>query len=189
MIVKILNKLSLHLRKFGTDARGGVNVEAMIFLPFLLATIVATMAFYDAFRKDSLGDKATFTISDMLSRETNYITPVYVDSAKSLFTFLTGSSDAESTLRVSVVSYNGRDDRYEIEWSQVRGAHAQPLTDSDLINAQAMLPVMVNAEQLIVVDSFLNYEWPIDLGFENHVMNSRVFTRPRFAPQLVWLGN
>ena len=189
MIVKTFNKLTTHMRQFLGDARGSVNVEGAIFLPFLLATIVATMVFYDAFRKDSLGDKATFTIGDMLSRETDYITPEYVDSAKQLFSFLTGSPDAENTLRVSVVAYNASTGGYNVRWSQVRGGHAMPLTDADLANAQDQLPVMVHAEQVILVDSYLDYDWPVDLGFQDEVMIARVFTRPRFAPQLVWLEN
>lgn len=186
---KILVNSRRALARFARDARGDVNVEAVIFLPFLILTMVATMVFYDVFRKDSLGDKATFTVGDMMSRETDYITPAYIDSTKALFTFLTGTSSAENTLRVSVVQYDAETDAYTVLWSEARGPHEGPMTAADLVNAHAQLPNMVDAEQVIVVDSYLDYNWPLDLGFGDQLLTSRVFTRPRFAPQLVWLGN
>lgn len=189
MIAKNLNKVPQFFRQFAKGTGGSINIEAIIFLPFLLICIVTTIMFYDAYRTDSLGDKATFTIGDMLSRETNYITPDYVDSAKSLMNFLTESTADENTLRVSVVSYDAYNDSYAVEWSQVRGPHAVPMALGDLADAHTFLPTMVNGEQLIVVDTYLDYVWPLNVGFDNFTMEARAFTRPRFAPQLVWLDS
>ncbi|WP_283643920.1 TadE/TadG family type IV pilus assembly protein [Marinovum algicola] len=189
MIVKNFGKLASQLRKFLRDADGSVNIEAIILMPVLLLTMAVSMVFYDAFRRDSMGEKATYTLGDMLSRETAYITPAYVDSAKDLFGFLTGTGDADNTIRVSVVSYDGPGASYNVEWSEVRGAHAMTLTDAELAGQHDQLPVMVSGEQLIVVETYVDYDWPLELGFNDGVLTARVFTRPRFAPQLVWLGS
>ena len=189
MIAKTLRKTPQYFRQFAGETRGSINIEAIIFLPFLMICIVTTIMFYDAYRTDSLGDKATFTIGDMLSRETDYVTPGYVDSAKSLLNVLTESETGHNTLRVTVVSYDANNDSYEVEWSQERGSHAVPMVTADLATAASTLPVMVNGEQLIVVDTYLDYVWPLNLGFDNFTMEARAFTRPRFAPQLVWLDS
>lgn len=175
------------LRGFGRKSDGGVNIEAILFLPLLIISTVAALVFYDAFRKDSLGDKATFTVGDMLSRETDYITPDYIDSTKALFSFLTGTTEAENTLRVTVVQYDLETDSYSAIWSEARGSHVGPLDDGDLIDAHTQLPVMSDAEQVIVVDTYLDYTVPSRVG--DVVFDARVFTRPRFAPQLVWSGS
>lgn len=175
------------LNGFARKADGGVNIEAMLFLPLLIAATVGSLIFYDAFRKDSLGDKATFTVGDMLSRETDYITPAYIDSTKALFGFLTGTQDTENTLRVTVVQYDQDSDSYSVVWSDARGPHVGPLSDADMSDAHDAFPVMVDAEQVIVVDSYVDYSVPT--GLHDRVFEARVFTRPRFAPQLVWSGS
>lgn len=183
----LMNKAIATLRGFGRKSDGGVNIEAILFLPLLIISTVAALVFYDAFRKDSLGDKATFTVGDMLSRETDYITPAYLASTKSLFSFLTGTEESENTLRVSVVQYDTETDSYSVIWSEAQGPHASPLPLGALANAHAQLPVMSDAEQVIVVDSFIDYTVPSRVG--DVVFEARVFTRPRFAPQLVWSGS
>lgn len=189
MIVKNFEKTASQLRKFRNDADGSVNVEAIIFIPLLLVTMAVSMVFFDAFRRDSLGEKAAFTLGDMLSRETGYITPDYIDSAISLFGFLSNSEDQLTSIRVSVVSYNGATNSYDVEWSEVRGALTSALTGAEVATQHDQLPNMVSGEQLIVVETFIDYEWPLDLGFDDGVLTARVFTRPRFAPQLVWQGS
>lgn len=186
MIVKYFRKLARYSQHFAHGTRGNTNVEAIIFLPFLLICIVTSIMFYDAYRTDSLGEKASYTIGDMFSRETDYITPDYVDSIKSLMDFLTESQPTENTLRVTVVSYNAVNDQYAVEWSEVRGAHAVALTSTDVASNHASLPAMVHGEQVILVDTYLDYVWPLDFGWSDFTMEARVFTRPRFAPQLVW---
>ena len=186
MIHKTCQKLSRHLFRFAGETRGTITIEAIVFLPFLAICTVTSIMFYDAYRTDSLGEKATYTLGDMLSRETDYITPAYVDSAKSLMNFLTDTDAAQNTIRVSVVSYNAVGDKYQVEWSQVRGPHVSVLKSNEMATLRDSLPVMVNGEQLIVVDTFLDNLWPRAVGFDDITMRARVFTRPRFAPQLVW---
>lgn len=189
MTVRFFRKTSARLARFQDEAHGSVNVEALLLLPLLIVTMAVSMVFYDAFRQDSLGEKATYTLGDMLSRETNYITADYVDSAKFLFDVLTGAPEGETSVRVSVVSYDGEDDAYRLEWSQVRGLHVPLLTEADVASQTAQLPVMVSGEQLILVETYIDYDWPLNLGYDDGVLTARAFTRPRFAPQLVWQGS
>ncbi len=116
----MLTKFSQFIRKFTDDTRGSVAVEAAVILPVLLWSMIAMWVFFDAYRTRSTTEKAAFTISDMLSRETNAIDDDYLDGAKSLLDLL-ADSDSASGLRVTVISYSGVDDDYDLEWSEVRG--------------------------------------------------------------------
>jgi len=80
----MFNKLTRKLRGFRSDERGYVTVEAMILLPVILWIFAACWVYFDAFRQQSVNQKASYTIGDMLSRETNYITPAYIDGTHEL---------------------------------------------------------------------------------------------------------
>ncbi|WP_425038358.1 TadE/TadG family type IV pilus assembly protein [Primorskyibacter sp. S187A] len=171
---------------FAGDTRGSVNIEGMLFFPLLLMFIAATIVFYDAFRRDSLSQKAAYTVGDMLSRETAAINGTYIDNARKLLALMSDVPESDVSIRVTQVVYNKRYDEYRVNWSKERGNHSTRLRTVDTRNMHEELPNMVGAERLIIVDTFVNYEWPIDLGFDDHVFESTVFTRPRFAPKLVW---
>ena len=67
-------KILRSLKNFRHDTRGVVSVEMVLILPLLFWSFAAVATFFDAYRTRSLAEKAAFTISDMLSRETNAVT-------------------------------------------------------------------------------------------------------------------
>jgi hypothetical protein len=62
------------------------------------------------------------------------------------------------------------------------------LTDDDLLLMEDKLPILVSGERLILVETFGTYEPAANIGTGDVPMDTFVFTRPRFAPQLVWDG-
>jgi Flp pilus assembly protein TadG len=177
-----LRRVARFLRK----EDGSVNIEGMLFFPLLITLIGATIVFYDAFRRDSLTEKAAFTVGDMISRQTESITPEYMNNTRRLLALMSDVPTSEVSVRVTLVRYNGNNDTYRVDWSQERGSHSQRLRSRDTRNMHDELPTMSHNERLIIVDTFVDYEWPVDLGFEDFVFESTVFTRPRFAPKIVW---
>jgi len=78
--------LRAHLRRFFQDESGSASIELLIVLPLLAWIFFATFVFFDAFRAKSINVKATYTISDILSREVNEpITPEFMDSLYALY--------------------------------------------------------------------------------------------------------
>lgn len=177
-------KFSRYLRNFAKDTGGSVAVEAAIILPVLLWAMVAIWVFFDAYRTRSTTEKAAYTISDMLSRETNAIDDDYLDGAKSLLDLLS-NSDSASGLRVTVISYSGVDDDYEFEWSQVRG-NISAMDGSSMSDVTGNLPGMSDGETLILVETYSTYEPQLNVGLGDQIIKTFIFTRPRFAPQLIW---
>ncbi|SHJ39483.1 hypothetical protein SAMN05444000_10849 [Shimia gijangensis] len=186
----MFKKLLKFRRRFSRDVSGSVSVEAAIILPLLLWSFIAMWVFFDAYRTRALTEKAAFVVSDMFSRETGAITETYMASAKSLFDLL-AESDSASGLRTTVISYSRVREQYEMEWSNAQG-NIEPLNESELPEIVAKLPEMVDGETLILVETKSTYEPSLNVGLGDQNLTTFVFTRPRFASQLVWdreLGN
>lgn len=182
----MLHSLKSFLNRFREDTRGTVAVEAAIMLPVLFWAFMAMALFFDMYQTRSTTEKAAYTISDMLSRETAAVDEEYVDNALDLFKTIS-SLDSISSLRVSVVAWSDIDEDYFLDWSYGTGLD-EGLTEQSLANMSSKLPELVNGERLIVVQTFGKYDPPINIGLGTVDMDTFVFTRPRFAPQLAWSG-
>lgn len=180
-----LRLLRARLRHFARDTRASLTVEAAILMPILATTFVLMYVIFDAFRQQAVNQKAAYAISDMLSRETDYITPAYLDNARSMLRWLSSKHSQNVTLRVTIVSYDADEDRYEVKWSRTRGAK-DSYESSDIRDWHDKLPVMVDNEQVILLETWVDYEPPINVGFLPREIRTRVFTRPRFSSQVSW---
>ena len=180
----MIKRLRFFLKEFAEEARGSVLVEAAIILPVLFWAYVAMIVFFDAYKSRSMSEKAAFTISDMLSREVSAIDLNYLTSAHNLFDILAKSQSATG-LRVTVVSYSGTTMTYTMQWSQTRGL-LTAYSQADLDGIVARLPKMADGETLVLVETKSIYNPPLNVGLGDLNIETFIFTRPRFAPQLVW---
>ena len=171
------------VRRFTRSEQGSISVEAMLVFPILLWCYLGTFVFFDAFRSQSTNLKAAYTIGDTLSRETGYVTPIYMDSLFSLQKFLVDEDNGIAQLRVSVYRYRASDNTYRVNWSQTRGG-AVALTDTLLAQLRTNLPRMPNNEIAILVETWVGYHPTYSVGLQDFTFNDLVVTRPRFAAQL-----
>ncbi|WP_238367024.1 TadE/TadG family type IV pilus assembly protein [Mesobacterium pallidum] len=195
----MLTQLISRIRGFRGREEGSMTLEALIFIPLLISTLAATFAFQQMFHYRTLNTKAAYTITDALSRETEAIDAEYIDGMLELMSYLTHSAGPYS-LRVSVVRYEAASTMTDeegnevivpaslsVDWSKVRGDYAE-LNDSTVSSIAGRLPNMLDNERIIVVETGTDYVPPFplqDLDLNRHFQNL-VFTRPRFAPQLVY---
>ena len=182
----MFNTLKTRLKAFARDTEGNMSLEAVIWLPLILTVLAATFSYHDAFRYKSLNTKAAFTISDALSRETDPIDDDYVDGMLDLLEYLT-RSEGPYSLRITLVRYDEDDGAYEAIWSQVRGSF-EAIEAASADNWADKLPVMLHNERVIVVETETDYATPLPMpGLDtSNMFYNFVFTRPRFAPQIVW---
>ena len=105
---------------FTKSERGGLSVEAVFALPMLVWAITATFVFWDAFKTLNISQKATYTVADMLSRETGDVDDDYMTSMHEIFDFLAGEA-GENGLRVTVVTLATNavtgNDELQLVWS------------------------------------------------------------------------
>ncbi|WGW03843.1 TadE/TadG family type IV pilus assembly protein [Tropicibacter oceani] len=181
----MFKQLLSRLNDFRRDQSGNVTIEAVIWLPLIMTVLAATFSLHDAFRYKSLNVKAAYTISDALSRETDPIDGDYLDGMVDLLAFLTRSNGPYS-LRVTLVRYSDSGG-YEVEWSQVRGGF-EAMASSTLGGMTDSLPSMLNNERIIVVETQTEYQPPFEVPGLNtaSLFYNYGFTRPRFAPKIVW---
>ncbi len=176
-----------YLRDFAEDTRGTIMVETVLTLPMMFMGLAAMFEFFELHRFQSTRDKATYTIADMLSREQAVINDVYIDNVKVLFDEI-ADDYGDNAIRVSILDYDAGDDEYGVVWSEVRGPNTlSPLTDAQVRDDHDILPILDDGEQVILVESQAQYRTIFDVGFSDQmVMNTRVFTSIRFAPQLTF---
>lgn len=173
------------IRRFCGERDGSVMVETVICLPLLVWALVATWEFFEVHRYRSAREKATYTIADMLSRETTNVNDVYIDNAMRLFDAIS-NDDGVNQIRVSVLRFDSSQNEYEVRWSEVRGSGGYvPLVDSDVRTAHAELPMMNGGEELILVESESDYTPTFTVGLGSMVpIETRIFTKIRFLSQL-----
>lgn len=174
------------LRRFAGDETGNVTIETLIWLPLLLTVLASMFSLHDAFRQKSLNTKAAYTISDAISRETSAIDAAYLDGMLDLLEFLT-SSEGPYSLRVTQVRYDANQGAYIRDWSQTRGLFSDLRTE-DLVSLTDRLPTLLHNERVIMVETETQYVPPFELPALNEadLFYTYGFTRPRFAPQIIW---
>lgn len=186
----MLTRLKSRLQRFRRDEEGSIIAETVIMFPTLFAVVLATFVFFDAFRNQAINLKANYTISDALSRESDYITNTFLINTWNLHKFLTNSPSL-TRLRVSIVQYDLANDKYHVVWSRTKGG-GNPvdwgdLEDIDMVASQ--VPVMPDIERLIVVHTSVDYEPSFSIGLSAFTFENTIFTRPRISQGLCYSHN
>lgn len=170
-------------RHFWRHEDASMTVEAVIWIPFLLATVLSVFAVFDLFRAQTLNQKAAYTIGDTLSRETGLVTSTYIDNSEKLVALLTSQKLKDVGLRVTVLEWDAEDKTHMVKWSKARAPYSD-LTEMEKKALFKKAPVMVNGEQIIVTETWTanrSYEL-LQRGKKGYFASA--FTRPRYAPQL-----
>jgi len=172
------------LRAFAADTRGSVSVEFVLVMPMLFWAFMATYVYFDGYRQSSVNLKAAYTISDLISRETNVINDDYIDAMHSLLKTLVRTR-SEVKLRISVIRFDEDDNRYYVDWSEARGY--ETVRDNDNIRViHNRLPNMPDNERVILVETRNHFVPLFNIGMDDKLLKNFVFTRPRFAPQVLF---
>lgn len=163
---------------------GTIALEATIVMPLIFWTYLSMFSIFDAFRMYSVHQKAAFTIGDAISRETLPIDDEYLDGVLDLYEYLS-RSQGQTNIRVSSVWYDADNDVFNTDWSQTRGAVAA-LTSQDTQNWHQRIPVLVDNEHVIILETWSQYDPPFNTGLEEREIKNLVFTRPRYATCVLW---
>ncbi len=170
--------------KFLRKEDGAVAIEAAIILPAVFLAFLAVFTVFDAYRQYAMHQKAAYTISDMISRETVPLDNQYLDGAHSLFDTLTRDPQ-QSSIRVSVLRFNEAEGSMVMDWTQSRGFAGQ-LNPNDVKDWDDILPKMVDDERIIIVETWAKYVPPFQTGMGTPEIHNFIFTRPRYAPQVLF---
>ena len=169
------------------DERGSFSVEAILMFPLLAWAFMAMFVFFEGLRESNINLKATYTVSDLLSRETDLIDDQYLDGMNAIYAWLSRSAHPVQ-MRVTVVRYDEANLNHINVWS--RGINGKP--DLQQENIQEFLaphiPIMADAATAIVVETWALYDPIIDMGLTDTEIYNIVVTSPRFTEQLMLEG-
>lgn len=171
-----------HLFKnFLRDTSAAVSMEAVVIFPILTWAWIGTFSFFDAYRVYNTSIKATFTVADLLSRQTSTVYGYDIEGmARMLDTMIRDTDGVE--MRVTQI-LRDTEGNYRVDWSHGTGTQAQLFTAGlDAMNDR--LPDMANGERVVLVESFIDYEPAFNVGLNDLTFENFTLTRPRFAGQV-----
>jgi len=182
------------IRGLVDEQRGSLSVEAAMIVPLLVWGIVAMFTFFHAYKAQNAAYRANFTISDILSRETEEIGFDYLRGVHNVYQYMTFAETQGTWLRVSVVRCLSKCDmdtrNLDLVWSFGSNG-ARSLEQADFAHWEPLIPWLPKGDSLILLESSSIYTplFPNFLvSFRERNLVSHSVTRPRFVSQLVWNG-
>lgn len=174
------------LRRFLRGEDAAVSVEFILAMPMLFWAFAACFVFFDGYRQSTINLRAAYTISDMISRETAGIDSTYIDSMQRLLALM-ARSGSDTALRVTILRWEDDAGRHYVDWSASRGFPGA-ITNTTAATMAGRLPLMSDGERIILVETSNTYTPVFKVGISPRELQNFVFTRPRFAPQIAWVG-
>lgn len=177
--------LSSLMRRFTRDEKGSLIVDAIIVMPMFVWGYAGMFVYWDAYRATNTVQKASYTISDLISRsqDADGINDTYIAGMRTTFNRMLNANDT-GELRLTSYTWSGVRDKYEVIFSHSPGDAMPALTTADLAELTNYLPIMADGDSAILLETRLLYSPPIAYGLEDSVLEQFIVTRPRFLPKL-----
>lgn len=177
--------LSSLMRRFTRDEKGSLIVDAIIVMPMFVWGYAGMFVYWDAYRAINSVQKATYTISDLISRSqaSTGVNDAYIAGMRTTFNTLLNSGDA-GQIRVTSYIWSGVREQYEVIFSRSPNGAMPELTTPDLVGLTDHLPIMSDGDSAILVEAQLLYTPPIAYGLSDNLLEQFVVTRPRFLPKM-----
>lgn len=177
-------------RRFLREERGAILAETVIVLPVLFWAYLGSYVYFDAFSTKNTAMRATYTIADLISRQTNTLTPSDIEGMNKVFDFITAAPRRGFTthIRVTDVSYDLKKKIYLVNWSDAtRGNTA--LSNADINNYADRLPNLALGDSEIMVESWESFTPAFNIGLSEKNFYNTVIVRPRMSPNVAFQGN
>lgn len=165
------------VRRFAAECRGTSGIEFALIAPILLLLLLGGTTVFTLVRDSRTAERATYTVSDLLSRST---TKPDLKASHALFLAITRHAAAD--VRFRVTSVKKVKDKMVIDWSRAQAPQA-PL--ADLAPLSAKLPVVADGDSILLVETSLTSRPLFSyLGLTNQTFAYLSANRPRFVPAL-----
>lgn len=183
--------LKARLAGFHEDLAGSISVEAALLMPLLCWFYIGSFVWFDAYKSQNANLKATYTLADMLSRETNEIDDDYLEGLNTVFDYLAKTSQP-TYIRVTTVKCVSNCDNsarhLHVDWSYATEGRSA-LDHAAIQTYVDKIPMMPSGDTVILLETFMDYEPLFNAGIQASTFENYVVTRPRFASQLVYAGS
>jgi hypothetical protein len=131
-------------RRFLREERGAILAETVIVLPVLFWAYLGSYVYFDAFSTKNTAMRATYTIADLISRQTNTLTPSDIEGMNKVFDFITAAPRRGFTthIRVTDVSYDLKKKIMVESWESFTPAFNIGLSEKNFYNTVIVRPRM-----------------------------------------------
>ena len=164
---------------FRRDESGVSAVEFALLLPVLLALLMGTVTLFDLFRTAQSAEKGTFTVGDMLSRQTA-ISDALLNS---MLTFVQNTVEYQGSARLRVSSISNTGGKLVLDWSKNVG--------NQTIAMAAMryndIPTLAVGDSVLLTEIFVPHRAFIaGFGVDSVMFENRAIHRPRFVGKIAY---
>lgn len=173
--------------RFARDEKGLVLAEFLFAMCWLCWWYVASFAIFDGFRQYNASIKATYTVGDILSRQMLVVDREFLEGLRGLYEYLI-KFGSEADLRYTSLKWVEDNNRYEVHWSYSTGDRDE-LTTADLASMEDRIPILVDGEHVLLVESWSIYHTLFRVGVrEGLEFNNYMVTSPRFAARVDYIN-
>lgn len=194
-----MKSLACHIRRFRDQEDGLVLTEFLILLPLLVWTFVALFVYWDAFRTINQAQKAAYSVSDLISRQSE-VDSTFVSGMQTVTEYLLNDSP-NVKLRITSVKYKESDNKLYVLFSRSPGNKMPALTNTTVNTSafRARIPIMANQDSVVIVETEVDYHpgkynhtrdgangvrYSFDVGIPDSTFRNFVVTRPRYYLQV-----
>lgn len=193
MFKRVAKYLSGSVRNFTRREDGVMALEVILTIPVFIFCTMGVYTYWDAFRSLNTSQKATYTISDMISRETRPVSMTYLTGLHDLLQYMVGN-ELPVQMRVTSITYSGVREQFEVVWSRSPNNELPQLTTESLQGLAQHIPMLADGDSVTLVETNMQFTPAFEespaffmyLGEE--VFQQFIITRPRFVPRICLEG-
>ncbi len=175
--------LTRKLRLFAREEKGTMIVDAVMVLPMFIWAYAALFAYWDAYRSINTVQKATYTISDLLSRTQGNVSDAYIAGLRSTMNYML-DADQAGDIRVTSYTWSQNRNRFEVIFSESPYGAMTTLNTSTLATLASRLPEMADGDSAVLIEAQVPYSPPMSFGLQPTTIEQFIVTRPRFLPKI-----
>lgn len=168
------------------DEGGTLTIEFLLWLPVLAFWLVASVAFFQAYKSRNEALNTAHALSDIMSRQVE-VTDGFLDQLYALQARLLPRAPEGTQLRVSSIQYVRDDDQYRVLWSRALGG-GDPLPEAEVTGP--MLPLMADRDTVLLTELEVPFQpftgWA---GIGSRIWTFHLVSRPRFVSAVPLLGD
>lgn len=154
-------RLPARFAHFMRSEDGTVMAEFLILLPLLLWCFMALFVYWDAFRTINEGQKASYAVADLLTRQAN-VSRNFVGGMDDLIAWLLATPVSRVSVRVTSIQWDEGNNRFLLLMSESPGNKMPALTQAHINTPgfKSRIPAMADADTVIVVETDITYRPP-----------------------------
>lgn len=182
---RFLQTLLHQTANFHDDENGSGAMELVLLVPVLSTICFGLITYAGGFQAKTEAVRATTVITDLISRETNPITPVYLTGISGLLDNLV-ASDETPEFRLTMFTWSQNTGKFVVSWSKANGMRS-PMDTTALNGVSSKLPTIKNGQRAILVETWVDFTPITNVGLEGGTTFANfLVAAPRFVPQLCW---